>query len=111
VLALHVRQHRGAPLTHLIATTESFTGSQRFASIPKLLAVLAITQSHLILGRVEELYSLADTVDNLVKEVESDKAIQGWQLPAACKHHGRPLRPPQDPLGAASCRISVHGCN
>jgi hypothetical protein len=76
VLALHVRQHKGAPLTHLIATTDLYTGSQRFAPIPKLLPVLAITQSHLILGRMEELYSLADAVDNLVKEEESIKAIQ-----------------------------------
>jgi hypothetical protein len=63
-------------MTHLIATTEPYTGSQRFAPIPNLLPVLAITQSHLILGRVEELYPLADTMDNLVKENESDKAIQ-----------------------------------
>jgi hypothetical protein len=63
-------------MTHLIATTESYTGSQRFASIPKQLAVLAIMQSHLIIGHVEALYSVADAVDNLVKEEESDKAIQ-----------------------------------
>jgi hypothetical protein len=75
-LALHVRQHRNVPGTQLITTTESYTGSQSFTPIPNLLAVLAITPSHIILDRVEELYSLADAVDNVVKEKETDKAIQ-----------------------------------
>jgi hypothetical protein len=71
-----VRKQATQPKDHGIATARSYKGQQQFTLIHPSVKVLAITSSHIILGHTDELWALADKVDNEIMATLLDKANQ-----------------------------------